>query len=156
MGPKGTNPVSGAPYRCKTAGSHGGFCEQGVFFQARTQNGRFGPTIGLHDVLDGTSNTLMVGEISWANDKTGTRYRSWVRGTNWDDWSNGCRNVANSINTPAIGTFNDIAFGSMHPGGANFCFTDGSVKFISQNVALGVYKSTASRNGGEANVIANN
>jgi prepilin-type processing-associated H-X9-DG protein len=62
----------------------------------------------------------------------------------------------NAINTPVLAsatTFNDIAMGSMHPGGANFSMCDATVRFVSQNVDLGVYKATSSRNGEEPRTI---
>jgi prepilin-type processing-associated H-X9-DG protein len=97
------------------------------------------------DITDGTSNTFLVGEVSWVNSRTGTRYRSWMRGCNGTEWIAGCRNVATSINTPSIDLFNDIAYGSQHPGGTNFVLCDGRVVFVSQNINLSVYKATASR-----------
>jgi prepilin-type N-terminal cleavage/methylation domain-containing protein len=148
MGPKGTNP-NGAQYGFANGATYGGYALDGVF----GRDSRY----ALRDVTDGTSNTFMVGEVSWVNQTTGTRYRSWMRGCQQggssDSWIASCRNVNNSINTPSIALFNDIAFGSMHPNGTHFLLCDASVRFISQNVNLGVYKATASRNGGEAEVV---
>jgi hypothetical protein len=45
--------------------------------------------------------------------------------------------------------FNDISFGSEHPGGCLFVFCDAATSFISQDVDLVVYKATASRDGKE-------
>lgn len=45
--------------------------------------------------------------------------------------------------------FNDMLFGSQHPGGANFVFADGSVHFISDDIDEVLYEALASRNGGE-------
>lgn len=45
--------------------------------------------------------------------------------------------------------FNNLSFGSMHPGGANFSKADGSVDFVSEEVDAQVYISQASRDGGE-------
>jgi len=42
-----------------------------------------------------------------------------------------------------------FSFRSTHPGGCNFLFADGSVKFLNENVALPTYKALGSRNGGE-------
>jgi prepilin-type N-terminal cleavage/methylation domain-containing protein len=152
MGPKGTNPATGQPYEYDDVGGHGGFARQGVFQRDTvSQTTSPGPERGsrIADITDGTSNTLMVGEISWVNTVTGTRYRSWVRGCDTAPVCAGSRNVVNAINSPSIATFNDIAFGSMHPGGANFVMADVSVRFIQEGIDLGTYRALASRNGGE-------
>ena len=41
------------------------------------------------------------------------------------------------------------AFRSFHPGGCNFAFTDGSVRFLRETIALATYKALGSRAGGE-------
>jgi prepilin-type N-terminal cleavage/methylation domain-containing protein/prepilin-type processing-associated H-X9-DG protein len=144
LGPKGPNAATGSNYLWDNVGAHGGLARQGVF--QRTQR------IRVLEVADGTSNTLAVAELSWVNPTSGTRYRTWIRGCG--DNSDSCasaKNVANGINTPGIDPFNDIAFGSMHTGGgANFCMADGSVHFLGQGINLGVYRSLASRDGGES------
>ena len=40
-------------------------------------------------------------------------------------------------------------FRSRHPGGASFCFADGSVHFISETIALDIYRGLSTRNGRE-------
>lgn len=143
MGPKGTNPATGTAYRADALGTHGGYGLQGIF--------HWTTPCRLSQVTDGTSNTLMLGEISWTNTVTGTRYRSWLRGRTMNDDHDvtGAKNVVNAINTPGVGTFNDIAMGSQHPGGANFALGDGSVRFIRDTIPLGTFRSLASRDGGE-------
>jgi prepilin-type N-terminal cleavage/methylation domain-containing protein/prepilin-type processing-associated H-X9-DG protein len=42
-----------------------------------------------------------------------------------------------------------FAFRSFHPGGANFAFADGSVKFIKQTIATPTYMALGTRAGGE-------
>jgi hypothetical protein len=40
-------------------------------------------------------------------------------------------------------------FHSRHVGGAQFAMSDGSVRFLSENIALGLYRALATVNGGE-------
>jgi prepilin-type processing-associated H-X9-DG protein len=46
-------------------------------------------------------------------------------------------------------TFNNGGYGSQHPGGANFGMVDGSVRFLTETMALELYLALASRDGGE-------
>ena len=41
------------------------------------------------------------------------------------------------------------AFGSLHPGGANFAMVDGSVRFLKSSIAQPVYHALGTRAGGE-------
>jgi prepilin-type N-terminal cleavage/methylation domain-containing protein/prepilin-type processing-associated H-X9-DG protein len=138
-GPKGTNPQTGSAYTV-TGGSHGGISHHGVL----------GPNtrVRLLGMTDGTSNTLMVGELSW---KGANCYRPWTRG--WDsDAMASSKNVLHPLNAVAYNgsnNFNDVSFGSQHSGGANFLLGDGSVKFVPQSIDLNAYKAAASRDGGE-------
>jgi prepilin-type N-terminal cleavage/methylation domain-containing protein/prepilin-type processing-associated H-X9-DG protein len=141
LGPKGPNPASGQNYRWQNAGDHGGFAQQGVFQRELTTR--------ITDVVDGSSNTLAVGELSWVNEVSGTRYRAWLRGCHNSTACSSAKNVANQINTPGVAVFDDIAFGSQHSGGTNFAMADGSVHFVRDTISLGVYRSMASRDGGE-------
>ncbi len=138
-GPKGTNPQSGAAYTTNNS-SHGGLSHHGVL----------GPNsrVTLTGITDGTSNTLMVGELSW---KDANCYRPWTRG--WDsDAMASSKNVINALNAvPYNGSnnFNDVSFGSQHSGGANFLLADGSVRFVQQSIDLNAFRAASSRDGGE-------
>jgi prepilin-type processing-associated H-X9-DG protein len=46
---------------------------------------------------------------------------------------------------------NDLFFGSAHPGGAQFAFVDGSVRFLSDAIDFVLYKDMASKAGDEVN-----
>jgi prepilin-type N-terminal cleavage/methylation domain-containing protein len=144
LGPKGA--VTGAnPARNytidTTASGHGDFSLQGMMPRGRQRR--------MADVIDGTSNTLMIGEISWV---AANMYRVWIRGCDGSPCGS-TKNVLNGINTtPYNGSnnFNDVSFGSNHVGGAHFLNADGSVVFLSQNIDMGLYRALASLDGGEA------
>jgi prepilin-type N-terminal cleavage/methylation domain-containing protein/prepilin-type processing-associated H-X9-DG protein len=149
MGPKGQSP-SGQTYEHRSVGSHGGFSQQGVC--------EINSKYKLKDITDGTAFTFLLGENSRHDNKYGSRFRNWMRGCDGstDQEICGCRNYVNAINTPVLAsatTFNDIPMGSMHPGGANFSLCDGAVRFVSQNIDLGIYKATSSRNGDEPRTL---
>ena len=114
----------------------------------------------ISSVTDGTSNSIMVGEVipSQAADSNFWNENGGTAGTtipiNWNSntipaadptckgqWQNavlGCRFGAASK-----------GFKSMHPGGANFLFADGSVRFLKSSISTATYASLGSRNGGE-------
>jgi prepilin-type N-terminal cleavage/methylation domain-containing protein/prepilin-type processing-associated H-X9-DG protein len=120
--------------------------------------------IGYRDITDGSSNTIMLGEVcasltvTAANTGVGAYWPVWTggnggQGNAWVGF--GCfarlTNGAYPINTPATTTNSDYSFRSQHVGGAQFLFGDGSVSFLSQNIdTIVVYPALGSRNGGEA------
>ena len=100
------------------------------------------------DLIDGTSNTLAIGEV-----------RDGHLGNNPNIWSVGSRHAhslrttENPINTPPgtgilYSTLNG-AFLSRHTNGANFALGDGSVRFLSQNIDITVYRAASTIRGGE-------
>jgi prepilin-type N-terminal cleavage/methylation domain-containing protein/prepilin-type processing-associated H-X9-DG protein len=100
------------------------------------------------DIIDGTSNTLAVGEVFDGH-----------LGNNPNVWSVGSRHThclrttENPINTPPgtgiLYTTLNGAFMSRHTGGANFTMGDGSVRFFSQNIDLTQYRRLSTIKGGE-------
>jgi len=95
------------------------------------------------DITDGTSNTLLLGELSW---KDALSFGPWSGG--WDGSTNlSAKNVAYGINTTGAAyngsNYNDVCFGSPHSGGASFASADGGVHFITDSVSFGVFQALA-------------
>jgi prepilin-type N-terminal cleavage/methylation domain-containing protein/prepilin-type processing-associated H-X9-DG protein len=53
------------------------------------------------------------------------------------------------IGVTACQNLGQYGFRSRHPGGANFAFADGSVKFLKNGVAVATYRALGTRRGGE-------
>jgi prepilin-type N-terminal cleavage/methylation domain-containing protein/prepilin-type processing-associated H-X9-DG protein len=84
--------------------------------------------------------------INSPNDLTGQNWTKvfGVCGTGFaipPDWLSNC--------PLALTTLGEWSFRSFHPGGANFAFADGSVKFIKQTIADMPYQALGTRAGGE-------
>ena len=117
-----TNYVANVGFFCRSAD----YRNHGVMFG----NSR----VPLHDIPDGTSSTFLFGErdslgggATWigvadpqAPDADGF---GWVGGI-----------VSVPMNCPTIEGCRDQGFASQHPGGSQFAFCDGSIRFISETV----------------------
>ena len=144
-------------YTVGSATGNGAWTAHGMLshFQHQTGSVSTNRTVRLTDVTDGTSNTLMVGELSMhiPGNITPTppnHYRSWVRGNNGG--SGTTKNITYPINSTfynGADNFNDISMGSNHSGGCNFGMGDGTVRFIRQSIDINVYKAMASMASGE-------
>ncbi len=157
-GPKGTNPTTGASYNVNgSVAVQGGMACDGILPYYPTVSASQ-PTIPsgvrITGITDGTSNTLMLLEMSWRGLEVapGT-LRSWVRGGCWDSDTTAMKNVTNAMSTVKYnggGNFNDVSMGSNHTGGCNVALGDGSVRFLKSSVDLNtVLRPLASREGGE-------
>lgn len=147
-GPKGTNPATGAAYQVEPMpAGHGGFGQQGMFSRDMV--------IRSKDVGDGLSNTFAVGEVAikWNGQWLASDGADWTRGMGLSGGTSpgmaSCKNVQNSIGTPYSGVYNDISFGSLHPGGCVFLRGDASTTFVDALIDLTIFKSQSSRNGME-------
>jgi prepilin-type N-terminal cleavage/methylation domain-containing protein/prepilin-type processing-associated H-X9-DG protein len=116
------------------------------------QNGIFyvNSRVRIEDVRDGTSNTILFGERSRLNlPSTSTSQAlggwAWVNVFAQEDFT-----MNTSVPIEGFQSHDLNAFGSQHPGGANFVFADGSVHFISAAVDLvTVLRPLSTRAGGE-------
>lgn len=92
--------------------------------------GESGTRIG--DVVDGTSNTFALGERTalGANLSNDASWPSWC-----GPGGGGAMNtVSSSVSHPVNSAAATHAFSSEHAGGATFCLTDGSVRFVAATV----------------------
>lgn len=107
------------------------------------------------DCADGLSNTFFVGEVIKVHTSQSSN-RWWIGSRHLDS----LRTTDNPLNQP-VGTgvvygsgtsAVNGAFGSYHPGGGNFGFGDGTVRFVSDTIDLAVYRALSTREGGETNL----
>jgi prepilin-type N-terminal cleavage/methylation domain-containing protein/prepilin-type processing-associated H-X9-DG protein len=122
------------------------------------------------DIEDGTSHTIFFGEKGTEPDELG-----WASGTRATLRNTGSPILAifrtltpspssanavedESVDAAGKGAARKAAedpaarvggFGSRHPGGANFCFGDGSVKFIKSSVNARIFRLLGNRSDGE-------
>jgi prepilin-type N-terminal cleavage/methylation domain-containing protein/prepilin-type processing-associated H-X9-DG protein len=113
--------------------------------------------LGFESITDGTSNTFFYGEIDNTTEIINPFTNEPMEGGGFE-WANG---YALNVQAHAQGTFNRTepisgfdyfeyrTFRSDHPGGVNFCFVDGSTRFISDSVSREALEAAVTRDGAE-------
>jgi prepilin-type N-terminal cleavage/methylation domain-containing protein/prepilin-type processing-associated H-X9-DG protein len=160
-----TPPISDGPipfsYKMSDdCSSGGGMATNGVINLTFTEDGYEPSHVSFKSITDGSSHTVMIGEISWL---VGPQ-RIWAVSTatqqstdNPASYIYSAKNVMSALNfayraptdvhpnpcTPCDN--NDLSFGSMHPGGTHFVFCDGSVQFVNESVSIDILRGLASR-----------
>ena len=126
----------------------------------------------VRDIIDGTSNTFLVGE---ATGDQGYYDGLWMGAHKWGNQNNYCTDEG--IIRHGTGTYAGVplringygdecplpppdycayyhrkhTFASMHEGGAHFVFADGSVHFLSENIDITLFNNLAQEN--DRNVV---
>jgi prepilin-type N-terminal cleavage/methylation domain-containing protein len=133
-------PQATASYKA-SAGAFDG--NQGLWPHSNTSrnNGCFfrDSNITMKDIVDGTSNQILVGEVTWDTATGGTTNTRLYGGVDPAlGYANGNSNRMMAIAEYGINdrtlTVPAITFSSLHSGGAHFLFGDGKVQFISENI----------------------
>jgi len=149
---------------CSGMGQYGSYvCENGVLYP----NG----WVRMGDIIDGTSNTLIVGEQggkvgskdirasyhgAWAGFTHSSRPSQIAAGTHF--YGSGTTPVRWPINSDdKVCVSNsgcdqpwsmNTVLNSMHPGGVNTAFADGSVHFLSQTILMDTFRRLAAKDDG--------
>jgi len=118
---------------------------RGIFFRQS-----FRRPVKISKITDGTSKTLMIGEdVAEFNIRHSAAFFS-----NGSVCScNAPLNYGMNQNPEVFAVqlwFDAQSFRSRHPGGVQFCLADGSVRFVSETIDNVFYRTSCTRDGGEA------
>ncbi len=107
----------------------------------------------ISDVRDGTSKTLIIGEVTGKGQGTyigslwaGDNFLSTVNGIN----SPSCTAPGGHYPDDMAGGIYSTGFASFHPGGCHFLLTDGSVSFFLQDISREILATLTTRDGPSA------
>lgn len=122
--------------------------------------------LALRHITDGTSNTLLAGEINYAfrDQETpssattgGTPGKlssfAWAEGYQWLAWGHMAESLPQTFNNNQqyVPPLSSRTYRSDHTGGVNFVLLDGSVRFLSNDSDIDVRLALVTRSGGEVN-----
>jgi hypothetical protein len=149
------------PVKDPTTGNKGGLDDgNGCFFRC-SGNGGFDVggeglsppmKISITLILDGSSNTFLIGESLPSRSL-------WTGAWAYSNNANGTCAIppnANNTNGQPFATNdwgNNYSFHSNHSGGVQFAMADGTVRFISNSIAIATYRALSTRAGGEVVTI---
>ncbi|MEX1042364.1 MAG: DUF1559 domain-containing protein [Pirellulaceae bacterium] len=111
--------------------------QTGAFFPIGKPGSSQG-SLRMRDVTDGTSNTIAIGETTWRRGQLFYQAAVWAGATRGkggnvtrDLYAGGRASINHS--NPVSNELKE-SFNSLHPGGAQFVFVDGSVHFVSETI----------------------
>jgi len=106
----------------------------------------------MSDMTDGTSNTMIVGEVAVSD--TDLSYNLWTQAGRHESCLRSTENPLNTkpgtgVTTSPYGVALFGGFGSNHTGGGNFAFGDGHIQFLTNGIDILTYQALSTRAGGE-------
>jgi prepilin-type processing-associated H-X9-DG protein len=110
------------------------------------RNSHYKP-VSIRKISDGTSKTFIVGEGVVSEDFHSAAY---FADGDWATCGIPLNYFAKDQANIRTEWYKHRGFKSLHPGGANFVMCDGSVQFVNDGVSTAIYRSSATRAGGEA------
>jgi prepilin-type N-terminal cleavage/methylation domain-containing protein/prepilin-type processing-associated H-X9-DG protein len=147
-GPRPQLIISGYTYQC--AGTFSGARQQGMITWDNNNTNTW--CRGMHECIDGTSNTFLVGEVGKSTNRieptitNNGNFPVWAGGN--DDqgcnvqWCGSTLRFCDDVhflNRKDDTQESTLSFGSYHPGGAQFVLVDGSVRFVPNTINLLIY-----------------
>lgn len=99
----------------------------------------------IKDILDGTSKTMLIGE-----DVPRYNWHTMWSYSNGDSGSTYAPLNYRPLPPDPASWWDMRGFRSEHPGGAHFCYVDGSVRFLGESIELRAYRALSTIQGGES------